>query len=256
MSILETIAAATRLRVQKEKSEPLPKRGARYPVPFLFERRLRHPGMSFICEIKKASPSRGVIAEEFPYLHIARQYEEAGAAALSVLTEPDYFLGHNRYLAEIRGRTELPILRKDFIIDPFQVEQSAALGADAVLLICALLTPQELAAYIKRADALGLSCLVEAHDEEEVKTALDAGARAVGVNNRDLKTFEVDTGNSLRLKKLVPSNILFVAESGIRTAQDVRLLKAHGVNAVLVGETLMRAADKSAALDALRGETA
>jgi indole-3-glycerol phosphate synthase len=255
MSILDKIVEATRVRVEREKKTAFqpPYSARECRTPFLFEQSLKKPGMSFICEIKKASPSKGVISESFPYLDIALEYASAGADAVSVLTEPDYFKGCNRYLAEIREVVQVPLLRKDFIIDPFQISQAAELGADAILLICAVLPPARLAEYIGAADRLGLSCLVEAHDENELKAALAAGARVVGVNNRDLKTFTVDTHNSVRLRRLVPKDILFVSESGIRTAEDVRLLEENGVDAALVGETLMRAADKKAALNALRG---
>jgi len=253
MSILEKIAAAAKERVERDKKAGLPAPVVHGQTPFRFERRLRRPGMSFICEVKKASPSKGVIAEDFRWLDIARDYEEAGADAISVLTEPEFFLGSDRYLAGIREAVNVPLLRKDFVVDPFQIEQAACLGADAILLICAILTPARLAEYIKTADRLGLSCLAEAHDEAELKTALAAGARVVGVNNRDLRTFAVDTGNSVRLRKLAPEDVVFVAESGIRTAEDVNLLRRAGVDAVLVGEALMRAPDKKAALAALRG---
>jgi indole-3-glycerol phosphate synthase len=205
--------------------------------------------------VKKASPSRGVIAAEFPYVDIAAAYESAGAAAVSVLTEPDFFLGHDRFLAEIRQTVDAPLLRKDFVVDAFQIEQAARLGADAVLLICAILTADQLAAFIREADRLGLSSLVEAHDESELRMALSCGARVVGVNNRNLKTFEVDTGNSVRLRGLAPPDVVMVSESGIRTAADVAELRRHGIDAVLIGETLMRSPDRKAALAALRGES-
>lgn len=253
MNILQQIAASTAERVARDKAAGLPARTHPPRAPFLFESNLRTPGISFICEVKRASPSKGVIAEDFPYLEIARAYEKAGADAISVLTEPDYFQGRAQYLSEIRAAVATPLLRKDFIIDPFQIEEAAALGADAILLICAILTPAQLKEYHAIADKLGLSCLVEAHDEAEVKTALTAGARIIGVNNRDLKTFTVDTSNSIRLRQLVPSDILFVAESGVRTAEDVALLRAHNISAVLVGETLMRAPDQAAMLSSLRG---
>ena len=215
---------------------------------------MRRPGFHFICEIKKASPSRGVITEDFPYIDIAREYEQAGAVAISVLTEPEYFHGNDRYLAEIRAVVNTPVLRKDFVVDQFQIEQAVCLGADAVLLICAILSPSELSEYIKAADRLGLSCLVEAHDEGEVKSALRAGARVVGVNNRDLNTFAVDTGNSIRLRKLVPPDVVFVSESGVNTARDVGLLRENDINVVLIGEKLMRSPDKKAVLFELMSE--
>lgn len=252
MNILDRIVASTRERVDKDKKAGLSSEIAKRGEPLRFERSLRRTEMSFICEVKKASPSKGVIAEDFPYMDIAREYEDAGAAAISVLTEPEFFQGSDRYLTKIREIVNIPLLRKDFIIDPFQIEQSALLGADAILLICAILTPAQLAAYIQRADSFGLSCLVEAHDEAELYMALDAGARVVGVNNRDLRSFKVDTGNSVRLRKLAPSDVIFVSESGIGTSEDVRLLIQNGVDAVLIGETLMRSPDKKAALNVLR----
>jgi len=253
MNILEKITAAAVERVAREKRGGLPPLTEVRP-PFVFEQQLNKKGMSFICEVKKASPSKGVIAEEFPYLDIAKEYEKAGADAISVLTEPQFFLGSDSYIVEIRKAVTIPVLRKDFIIDAFQIGQSARLGADAILLICAILTTAQLSEFIAGADELGLSCLVEAHDETELSAALKAGARIIGVNNRNLKTFEVDTGNSIRLRKLVPGNVAFVSESGIHTAGDVELLRANGVNAVLIGEALMRAQDKTAELAILRGD--
>lgn len=253
MNILEQIVQATKLRVAQNKAEGLPKPLHPPRVPFVFEQALRQEGMSFICEVKKASPSKGIIAKEFPYLQIARAYQQAGAAAISVLTEPQFFLGSDAYLQQIRQEVNIPLLRKDFVIDAFQIQQAAALGADAVLLICAILSPAQLAEYLQVANSLGLSCLVEAHNAEEVQTALEAGARIIGVNNRDLRTFTVDTATSINLRALVPPDVLFVSESGIHTAEDVTILHQHGVNAVLVGEALMRSADKTQALAALRG---
>ena len=259
-NILDKIVASTKKRVERDKSRggaspfspepspsPLPD-----PDPFRFEKALRQPGFHFICEVKKASPSKGLIAEDFPYLEIAREYEQAGATAISVLTEPEFFMGSDRYLTEILEATTIPILRKDFIIDPFQIGQSVRLGADAILLICAILSEQQLAEFIKEADKHGLSCLVEAHDEQEANIALKAGARIVGVNNRDLTTFSVDTSNSIRLRKLIPENVLFVSESGLKNAGDVELLRQNGINAALIGETLMRSTDKKAKLAELR----
>ena len=259
MSVLDEIVAATKIRVARDKAaQPLAeleeRAAASKRVPFVFEKALAEPGMSFICEVKRASPSKGMIAEDFPYLDIAADYASAGAAAISVLTEPDFFLGSDRHLLEIRRTVDTPLLRKDFVIDPYQIVQARALGADAVLLICALLPPEELGEFRALADSLGLSCLVEAHDEAELQMALDAGARVVGVNNRDLHTFQVDTSNSIRLRAIAPPEILFVAESGVSRAGDAALLRRHGVDAVLVGEALMRSPDKQAALRALRTE--
>jgi len=253
MNILEQIVQATRVRVDRDKKDGLPPQCAKRRTPFLFEGSLRKEDIAFLCEVKKASPSKGLIAGQFPYIEIAREYEAAGAAAISVLTEPDYFQGSDRYLSEIREAVELPLLRKDFVIDSFQIEQAARLGADAILLICAVLSPPQLKDYLAAADGLGLSCLVEAHNEAELHTALDANARVVGVNNRNLKTFQVDMQNSIRLRELAPDHIVFVSESGVRTAEDVTLLRQHRIDAVLIGETLMRSSDKAAALAELRG---
>ena len=257
MNILEEIAERARERVSAEKlSVPLEKMiyiAESVGTCPSFEEALRAQGMSFICEVKKASPSKGIIAEEFPYLQIAADYERAGAAAVSVLTEPFYFKGENRFLREIAERVNIPLLRKDFTVDSYMIYEAKALGASAVLLICSILDSGELKRYIELTHELGLSALVEAHDEAEVQMAIEAGARIIGVNNRDLKSFKVDTGNSMRLRRLVPEDIIFVSESGIQTARDVAALHQSGVDAVLIGETLMRAGDKKAELDKLRG---
>lgn len=257
MTILNTIAQASRLRVQKLKLEcpidVVKERAEALPAGhFPFEEALRTPGISFICEVKKASPSKGLIAPDFPYLDIAREYEAAGASAISVLTEPDYFLGSCRYLEEISKAVSLPLLRKDFIVDEYQIYEAKALGASAVLLICTLMDTAVLREYLALCDRLGLSALVEAHTEKEVLSAQAAGARIIGINNRDLKTFQVDMSHAVRLRTLVPRSILFVAESGIRTPADIHLLYESGVNAVLIGETLMRSADKKQELDYLK----
>ncbi len=219
---------------------------------FPFKQALRKSGMSFICEVKKASPSKGILDEDFPYLKIAREYEEAAADAVSVLTEPEWFLGNDKYLEEIRRNVTVPILRKDFTVDEYQIYEAKLLGADAILLICALLDPRVLREYIGIARGLGLSALTEVHTEAEVLAALEAGAGIIGVNNRDLKTFDVDINTSVRLRTLVPENILFVSESGIKTQEDIKVLKESNVNGVLIGETLMRSKDKKRKLDELR----
>jgi indole-3-glycerol phosphate synthase len=208
--------------------------------------------MSFICEVKKASPSKGVIAQDFDYLDIARSYERAGAAAISVLTEPNFFQGSPRYLADIAATVSVPTLRKDFIVDAYQIHEAASLGAAAVLLIVALLDDERLATFIACAHSLGMDALVEAHTEREVRRALAAGARIVGVNNRDLHSFEVDLSVSVRLREAVPRDVLYVAESGIRSVDDVARLAAAGVDAVLIGETLMRSGDRAALLARMR----
>lgn len=219
---------------------------------FPVERALKEDGISFICEVKKASPSKGLIAPDFPYTEIAKEYEKAGAACISVLTEPSRFLGSDSYLKEIAQTVKTPLLRKDFTVDAYQIYQAKVLGASMILLICALLDEETIREYIGICDSLGLSALVETHDEEEIAMAVRAGARIIGVNNRNLKDFTVDVHNSERLRKLVPPNILFIAESGIHTAEDIKVLYDVGVNGVLIGETLMKSADKKAMLDELR----
>ena len=220
---------------------------------FAFEKALQKPGISFICECKKASPSKGLIAPEFPYLEIAGAYEEAGADAISVLTEPKWFLGSDAYLKEIAAAVSIPCLRKDFTVDEYMIYEAKLLGASAVLLICAILSEAQIREYLALCDALGLSALVEAHDEAEVDMALSAGARVLGVNNRNLKDFTVDTENSRRLRERIPADALFVSESGVSRPEDVKRLAEVGADAVLVGEALMRAADKKQMLSNLRG---
>lgn len=221
---------------------------------FPFERQLEGADMNFICEVKRASPSKGLIVTDFPYLDIARAYEEAGAAAISVLTEPEFFLGSDEYLREISAAVTVPCLRKDFMLDEYQIFEAKLLGASAVLLICAILDRETVKRYLELCDSLGLSALVEVHNEKEMYSAIEAKARVIGVNNRNLKDFTVDIGNSCRLRKLAPPNTIFVAESGIKTAADVAALRNGGVNAVLVGEALMRAENKKEMLAELRGD--
>ena len=220
---------------------------------FAFEHALQKPGISFICECKKASPSKGILAETFPYLDIARAYEDAGADCISVLTEPKWFLGSDAYLQEIAAAVSIPCLRKDFTISDYQIYEAKLLGAQAVLLICSILSPEQLRTYIQLCDELGLSALVEAHDAAEISMGLTAGARIIGVNNRNLKDFSVHTDNSCALRKLVPKEVLFVSESGVQSAADVEKLRQTGADAVLIGEALMRAPDKKARLSELRG---
>ena len=217
-----------------------------------FEEALGREGLSIISEVKKASPSKGVIAEDFPYLEIATTYEEAGADAISCLTEPDRFRGSDEYLKDIVKKVSIPVLRKDFTVDPYMIYQAKLMGASAVLLIAAILSDEELKNYFDIADRLGLSCLFEAHDAEEVKRCLAAGARIVGVNNRNLKDFTVDITNSVRLREMVPSDIIFVSESGIEKPEDVKILKENGTDAVLIGEMLMRSSDKKSLIGELK----
>lgn len=220
---------------------------------FAFETALKKPGLSLICECKKASPSRGLISPDFPYLEIAKEYEQAGSDCISVLTEPKWFLGSDEYLREIAANVAVPCLRKDFTVDVYMIYQAKVLGAAAVLLIVSILTERELETFLGVCDELGLSALTEVHDEAEARTALRAGARIIGVNNRNLRDFSVDPGNSRRLRELIPRDVLFVAESGVRSAEDVAELGGIGADAVLIGEMLMRAPDKRAAIAELRG---
>ncbi len=219
---------------------------------FPFERNLGTEGMSFICEVKKASPSKGVISEDFPYLEIAREYESLGASAISVLTEPRHFLGDDRYLEEIADTVGTPVLRKDFIIDEYQVYRAREIGASAVLLIASILNDRQLADYRELAESLGMSALVETHTADEVERAVSSGASVIGVNNRDLRTFRVDIGNSLRLRERIPDGVICVSESGISTPEDVRRLSDAGFDAVLVGEAFMRSPDRRALMEAMR----
>lgn len=257
--ILDTIALSTKNRVEEAKKlvsfDEMKEKAlsVKTQSPFLFEKALQKDELTFICEVKKASPSKGLIAEEFPYLQIAQEYEAAGANAISVLTEPEFFKGDNVYLSQIKQAVSIPVLRKDFTIDDYQIYEAKVIGADAVLLICALLDTETLKQYLAVCETLGLSALVEAHTAEEVQSALRVGARVIGVNNRNLKTFEVDISTCTKLRALVPKSLVFVAESGIQSAQDVAALKQANVNAVLVGETLMRSTDKKAELNRLKG---
>ena len=261
MNILEEIAAKTRERVQEEKKrisltelrrEAEQKQSAS-PLSFRLTEVLKKPGLHMICEVKKASPSKGLIAPQFPYLQIAREYEDAGADCISVLTEPEWFLGSDAYLEEIAEKVSVPCLRKDFTVDEYMIYEAKLLGASAVLLICAILSEEKVRDYLQICDELGLSALVEAHDAQEVEAALRAGARVIGVNNRNLKDFSVDTENSRRLRQMIPREVLFVSESGVSSAEDVSRLREIGADAVLIGETLMRAPDKRAKLLELRG---
>ncbi len=258
MSILDQLADYARLRTEQSKqlisAEEIKAKALSLPKSsFAFENAIKGGNISFICECKKASPSKGIIAEDFPYVKIACEYESAGADCISVLTEPKWFLGSSEHLREISHAVSIPCLRKDFIVDEYMIYEARLLGAAAVLLICSILSDAQLKEYIDICDSLGLSALTEAHSEEEVMRALRSGARLIGVNNRDLKDFSVDTENSRRLRHLVPSDVLFVSESGINSAEDIAKLRGTGIDAVLIGETLMRAPDKKKKLAELRG---
>lgn len=258
-TILDTIAEATKERVALAKSnislsdmrkmaeETNPATG------FPFEKALRKDGLSFICECKKASPSKGLIAPDFPYVHIAQEYEKAGADCISVLTEPKWFLGCNEYLKEITEAVSIPCIRKDFTVDEYMIWEAKTLNASAILLICAILSKEQLKEYLDIAHSLGMSAIVETHDEKEMEMAIESKASIIGVNNRNLKDFSVDIGNSARLQSMAPSGTVFVAESGIKTREDIEALEKSGVSAVLIGETLMKADDKKAMLDYLKG---
>lgn len=258
MTILDKLAAHAAERCAAAKNnisfEEIKKQA--YAMPkgdFSFENALKKPDISFICECKKASPSKGLIAPEFPYLRIAKEYEEAGADCISVLTEPKWFLGSDGYLREIASSVSIPCLRKDFTVDEYMIYEARLLGASAVLLICAILSPAQMKEYREICDTLGLSALMEAHSEQEVQACIEAGGRMIGVNNRNLKDFSVDTENSRRLRELIPRDVLFVSESGVKGPDDVKKLREIGADAVLVGEALMKAADKKQKLNELRG---
>lgn len=259
--ILDKIIEATKIRVAQEKQVESPEsvKAAALALPadtgFPFEAALRQQDFNFICEVKKASPSKGIIAEHFPYLEIAKEYEVAGAAAISVLTEPDFFKGDKKYLQEIASTVKIPVLRKDFIIDEYQIYQAKVWGASAILLICACLDMPTLTKFRELADSLGLSSLVEAHDENEVQMAIDCGARIIGVNNRNLKDFTVDVQNSVRLRNLVEADVIFVSESGLETPEDIQVLRDNNIGVALMGETFMRSPNKVEKLAYLYGPT-
>ena len=259
--ILDKIIEATKIRVAQEKQVESPEvvKAAALALPsdtgFPFEAALRQQDFNFICEVKKASPSKGIIAEHFPYLDIAKEYEVAGAAAISVLTEPDFFKGDKKYLQEIASTVKIPVLRKDFIIDEYQIYQAKVWGASAILLICACLDVPTLTKFRELADSLGLSSLVEAHDEKEVQMAIDCRARIIGVNNRNLKDFTVDVQNSVRLRNLVQDDVIFVSESGLETPEDIQVLRDNNIGVALMGETFMRSPNKVEKLAYLYGPT-
>ncbi len=258
-TILDTIAAYTKWRIEEQKKNiPLSlirSEAESIQAPkFVFENALKKPGLSFICECKKASPSKGIISKDFPYLAIAKEYEEAGADCISVLTEPKWFLGSDKYLKEISNTVTLPLLRKDFTVDEYMVYEAKAMGASCILLICSILSVEEMKYFKDISDDLGLSTLVECHNASEIEMALKINARMIGVNNRNLKDFSVDTNNSKRLRDLVPKDILFVSESGVNSPEDIKNIIAMGADAALVGEVLMRAENKKFTLDRLKGK--
>lgn len=258
MNILDKLSEYAKERVQEKvqhisRQEIQAKALALPKEKFAFENALKKEGLSFICECKKASPSKGLISPNFPYLQIAREYELAGADCISVLTEPKWFLGNDSYLFDIAAEVSIPCLRKDFIVDDYMIYEAKLLKASAVLLICSILTGEQLKDYLAVCKTLGLSALVEVHNEKEIEMALNAKAKIIGVNNRNLKDFSVDTNNSSMLRKMIPNDVLFVSESGVKTAEDVQNIRNIGADAVLIGETLMRAFDKKAKLNELKG---
>ena len=255
--ILDELAAHARERVAADKAKiPLEDMKAQAEAlpkgDFRFEKALSGKECAFICEVKKASPSKGVIDPVFDFEAIAQSYEDAGADCVSCLTEPKWFLGSDEIFRKVRKIVTKPMIRKDFTVDEYQIYQAKVLGADAVLLICTLLDTETIRGYIGICDKLGLSALVETHDAQEMQSAVRAGARLIGVNNRNLKDFTVDLGNAARLREGAPDGTVFVAESGVSSPADAAALRKTGADAVLVGEYLMRAADKKQALDALR----
>ena len=261
-NILKEIAEKTRERIEENKRIlPLSQlkqmvqenQRDKKPEVLSFQKALEKEGMSYICEVKKASPSKGVIAQEFPYLQIAKEYEAAGASAISCLTEPFYFQGKDEYLKEIAREVSIPVLRKDFTVDEYMIYEAANLGVSAILLICSLLSEEQLGEYIQLANELGLDSLVEAHNEEEIRCGVRQGAKIIGVNNRDLRDFTVDPMNSVKLRKTAGSEVLFVSESGIKTPEDIALLRENQIDAVLIGETLMRSSNKKEMLEVLNG---
>ncbi len=259
MNILEELANYSKLRVENDKQKisleeiKIAAQNSKRGNGEKFISALKRPNLSFICEVKKASPSKGIIAENFPYLEIAKEYEGAGADCISCLTEPKYFLGSDKIFTDIRAVVETPMLRKDFTVDEYQIYQAKAMGADAVLLICAILSTSEIERFLKICNDLNLAALVETHDESEIKSALSAGAEIIGVNNRNLKNFTVDFENAAKLRDLIPPEKIYVAESGVKTPADISTLKKIGADAVLIGETLMRSIDKKKTLVELRG---
>ena len=260
-TILETIAAYAKERAARDK-EKVPEKEMReraLTLPkgtFRFSRALRKKEMSFICEVKKASPSKGLIDPVFDYKRIAKNYEVAGADCVSCLTEPKWFLGSDVIFGEVRRTIQLPIIRKDFTADDYQIYQAKCMGADAVLLICALMDEKKLTHYLTICDTLGLDALVETHDEEEIKMAVSAGAGVIGANNRNLKDFSVDFSNAVKLRHLIPEEVIYVAESGVSRISDVEALRQAGADAVQMGEVMMRAKGQKAMLKAMKSAAA
>jgi indole-3-glycerol phosphate synthase len=258
LGILGEIAEKTKERIESEKRmislnelKSMVADSDCEPI-FPFMKALKREGLSFICEVKKASPSKGIIAADFPYEKIAASYEAAGADAISVLTEPFYFLGKDIYLQEIRRAVTIPILRKDFVVDEYMIYQAKLLGADAILLICSILSEGQLQEYLQIAASIGLSVLTEVHEEKELEQAVRCKASILGVNNRSLKDFTINLSNAKHLRHLVPKDVLFVAESGIQTAEDIRLVREMGSDGVLIGEAFMKSKDKSRMLKEFR----
>lgn len=252
--MLTEITEKTKERLEGKSLEKIKEQVEKLEITrdFPFEAALKDKPIAIISEVKRASPSKGLIAEDFDYLNIAKEYEEAGVSAISVLTEPYFFQGSDNILKEISENVKTPILRKDFTISPYMIYEAKLIGASAILLIVSILDDNQLKEYLELADELGLSSIVETHDEKEIERALNAGARIIGVNNRNLKDLTVDIHNSVNLRKNVPEDIIFISESGIKTPEDVRILKENNVDGVLIGETLMRSDDKKTLIEALK----
>lgn len=255
--ILDEIAEKTKIRYEEIKKavpfEAVKEKALQMNLNtgFPFKKAMEKDGLSFICEVKKASPSKGIISEKFDYLNIAKDYEKAGASAISVLTEPYYFKGNDKFLSEIKNEVSIPVLRKDFTVDEYQIYESKTIGADCILLICALLDTDTLKKYLNTAHSLGLDAIVETHNKEEMESAIAAGADIIGINNRNLKTFNVDLNTTKNLASLVPKDKILISESGIKTKEDIRFVKENGAKAVLIGETFMRSKDKKAMFEEL-----
>ncbi len=254
MNILDKITAKTKERIVFLDGEKLKNKAYSCDKGnFPFYDAIKKDGISIIAEIKHASPSKGIITDDFDVRKISQEYKLAQVDCISVLTEPYFFMGDNSYVEIAKHEAKKPVLRKDFIIDEVQIYESKVIGADCILLISAILDMEKLKKFSYIAETIGLNCLVECHNEKEIELAIKSSAKIIGVNNRDLTTFDVDINNSLRLRKYVPSDILFVSESGIKTKKDMDKLKEIKTDGVLIGETFMRSNNKVNQIKLLKG---
>lgn len=258
--IIDDIVASTFERVAENKKrnsiDKLARLAFEKPInkDYPFEKALRNKAnLAYIMEIKRCVPTKGEITRNFDYKSIAKEYEDIGATAISVMTEPDYFKGDDDFLAEIARIVKIPVLRDDFIVDEYMVYESKLLGADAITLICSVLDEITLMRCLNLAENLGMSAVVEAHSSMQVKKALRVGAKIIAVNNCDLRNFEIDMNNSLELQKMIPEDVIFISRSGVKTYQDICKLEENNVNAVMVGEVLMRSHDKRKTFEILQG---